>query len=118
MANTNGTKASKADERNTVDMEIDQPGLTGIGTEQTRSVKVRFDDSEMSSHYANVANVGVSKDEVTLLFGTNQTWGAVGDEIVIKLATRMIVTPSVAKNLCETLQRVLQEYEAKVGKIV
>ena len=45
-----------------------------------RSVRVRFDDRQMSSHYANVANVGISKDEVTLLFGTNQTWGAVGGQ--------------------------------------
>ena len=83
-----------------------------------RSVRVRFDDKQMSSHYANVANVGMSKDEVTLLFGTNQTWGAVGDEIVIQLSSRIIMTPSVAKNFVDTLQRVLHEYEDKIGKIV
>jgi hypothetical protein len=83
-----------------------------------RSVKVRFDDRNMASNYANVANVGMSKDEVTLLFGTNQTWGAVGEEIVIQLSSRVIMTPSVAKNFVETLQRVLNEYESKIGKIV
>lgn len=83
-----------------------------------RNVQVRFDDTAMSSNYANVANVGMSKDEVTLLFGVNQTWGAVGDEVVIKLSSRIILTPSVAKNLSDTLQRVLNEYENKVGKIV
>ncbi|MEK7346611.1 MAG: DUF3467 domain-containing protein [Pseudomonadota bacterium] len=82
-----------------------------------RNVRVRFDDRQMTSHYANVANVGMSKDEVTLLFGTNQTWGAVGDEITIQLSSRIIMTPSVAKNFVETLQRVLQEYEGKIGKI-
>jgi hypothetical protein len=82
-----------------------------------RNVRVRFDDRQMTSHYANVANVGISKDEVTLLFGTNQTWGAVGDEIVIQLSSRLIMTPSVAKNMAETLQRVLAEYEAKISKI-
>jgi hypothetical protein len=81
-------------------------------------VRVRFDDTKMESNYANVANVGMSKDEVTLLFGTNQTWGAVGDEIVIALSSRIILTPSVAKNFAATLQRVLQEYEEKIGKIV
>lgn len=85
--------------------------------ESERNVKVRFDDRLMGSHYANVANVGMSKDEVTLLFGTNQTWGAVGDEIVIQLSSRIIMTPSVAKNFVATLQRVLQEYEEKIGKI-
>lgn len=86
--------------------------------EAARNVRVRFDDRQMTSHYANVANVGMSKDEVTLLFGTNQTWGAVGDEIVIQLSSRLIMTPSVAKNFAATLQRVLQEYEEKIGKIV
>ncbi len=86
------------------------------GAEQT--VRVHFDDSNMATHYANVANVGMSKDELTLLFGTNQTWGSVGAEIQIKLSSRIIMTPSVAKNLAETLQRVLAEYEEKVGKIV
>ena len=85
--------------------------------DSARSVRVRFDDRTMSSHYANVANVGMSKDEVTLLFGTNQTWGAVGEEIVIQLSSRVIMTPSVAKNFVETLQRVLNEYEQKIGKI-
>ena len=88
------------------------------GDEAARNVRVRFDDRQMQSNYANVANVGMSKDEVTLLFGTNQTWGAVGDEIVIQLSSRIIMTPSVAKNFAATLQRVLQEYEEKIGKIV
>lgn len=83
-----------------------------------RKVRIRFDDRAMSSYYANVANVGMSKDEVTVLFGTNETWGAVGEEIVIKLSARVIMTPSVARNLAETLQRVLQEYESRVAKIV
>jgi hypothetical protein len=90
----------------------------GADGEPARNVRVRFDDRQMASHYANVANVGMSKDEVTLLFGTNQTWGAVGDEIVIQLSSRIIMTPSVAKNFAATLQRVLQEYEDKIGKIV
>jgi hypothetical protein len=41
----------------------------------------------------------------------------VGDEIVIQLSSRIIMTPSVAKNFVATLQRVLQEYEEKIGKI-
>lgn len=89
----------------------------GEAEEAARNVRVRFDDRQMNSSYANVANVGMSKDEVTLLFGTNQTWGAVGDEIVIQLSSRIIMTPSVAKNFVATLQRVLQEYEEKIGKI-
>lgn len=92
-------------------------GGDALAAPAERNVRVRFDDRQMSSHYANVANVGMSKDEVTLLFGTNQTWGAVGDEIVIQLSSRIIMTPSVAKNFVSTVQRVLEEYEDKIGKI-
>lgn len=106
------TKTTAAPE--TVISATDRPEETG---DAARNVRVRFDDRQMTSHYANVANVGMSKDEVTLLFGTNQTWGAVGDEIVIQLSSRIIMTPSVAKNFAATLQRVLQEYEEKIGKI-
>jgi hypothetical protein len=41
----------------------------------------------------------------------------VGEELVILLSSRVIMTPSVAKNFVGTLQRVLQEYEEKIGKI-
>ena len=36
--------------------------------------KVRWDDSKMTSTYANVCNVSSTREEVTLLFGTNQSW--------------------------------------------
>jgi hypothetical protein len=36
--------------------------------------KVNWDDSNMSTSYANVCNVSSSREEVTLLFGTNQAW--------------------------------------------
>jgi hypothetical protein len=100
----------------TVDEKI-QTSVEENAERATRDVRVRFDDTKMSSNYANVANVGMSKDEVTLLFGTNRTWGAVNDEIVIELSSRIILTPSVAKSFAETLQRVLNEYEKQVGKI-
>ena len=96
--------------------DIVQPSMAPM-QDAERQVRVRFDDRNMASHYANVANVGMSKDEGTVLFGTNQTWGTIGEEIVISLSSRIIMTPSVAKNLTETLQRVLQEYEKKLGKI-
>ncbi|MDD5049800.1 MAG: DUF3467 domain-containing protein, partial [Methanoregulaceae archaeon] len=35
---------------------------------------IKWDDSKMTSSYANVCNVSSTREEVTLLFGTNQTW--------------------------------------------
>lgn len=98
-------------------VQAESPSPAPAPADAERQVRVRFDDRQMASNYANVANVGMSKDEVTILFGTNQTWGAIGDEIVIALSSRIIMTPSVAKNLSETLDRVLKEYESRIGKI-
>ena len=80
-----------------------------------REVRVRFDDSAMSSAYANVANVGISKDEVSFLFGMNRTWGAIHDEVVIELSHRVIMTPSVARSFLQTLQRIMSEYDRQSG---
>ena len=104
------------DKTKEVDQKI-QETVEATAETTTRDVRVRFDDTNMSSNYANVANVGMSKDEVTLLFGTNKTWGAVKEEVVIELSSRIILTPAVAKSFAETLQRVLNEYEKQVGKI-
>lgn len=81
------------------------------GEDATREVRVRFDDSNMTSSYANVANVGISKDEVSFLFGMNRTWGAIKDEVVIELSSRVIMTPSVARSFLQTLQRIMAEYD-------
>lgn len=80
-----------------------------------RDVKVRFDDANMTTAYANVANVGMSQDEVSFLFGVNRTWGAVGDSVTIELSNRIILTPAVARSFSETLQRVLAEYDRQMA---
>jgi hypothetical protein len=36
--------------------------------------KVNWDDSDMRSSYANVCNVSSTREEVVILFGTNQAW--------------------------------------------
>lgn len=86
------------------------------GENAAREVRVRFDDSAMASSYANVANVGISKDEVSFLFGMNRTWGAIKDEVVIELSQRVIMTPSVARSFMQTLQRIMAEYDRQTGE--
>lgn len=83
-------------------------------TDATREIRVRFDDQNMNSTYANVANVGISKDEVSFLFGMNRTWGSIKDEVVIELSSRVIMTPSVARSFLQTLQRIMAEYDRQV----
>jgi hypothetical protein len=79
---------------------------------------IKWDDSQMNSAYANVCNVASTREEVTLFFGTNQTWNAASsNQITISLTDRIILSPFAAKRLHVLLGNVLNEYEAKFGKL-
>lgn len=80
--------------------------------------RVVWDDSAMSSSYANVVNVLATREEMTLLFGTNQTWNAGGGgDLVVKLSDRIVLTPFAAKRLATLLDRRVAEYEEHFGKL-
>jgi len=79
--------------------------------------KVRWDDSKMNSTYANVCNVASTREEVTLLFGTNQTWHNGGKEVTVELSDRIILNPYAAKRLTLLLSAVIKQYEDRFGTI-
>jgi hypothetical protein len=78
---------------------------------------INWDDSSMNTSYANVCNVSSSREEVTLLFGTNQTWHTGTQEFSIKLSDRVIISPFAAKRLLVLLQNVVGQYEARFGQL-
>lgn len=78
---------------------------------------VRWDDSGMTTSYANVCNVSSTREEVTLLFGTNQSWHTGQEEVVIKLSDRLIVSPYAAKRLSLLLQNIVDQYEDRFGAL-
>ncbi len=78
---------------------------------------LRWDDSKMRSAYANVCNVSSTREEVTLLFGTNQAWRAGQKEVSIELTDRIIVSPFAAKRLSVLLNGVVSEYEKRFGAL-
>ncbi len=80
-------------------------------------VRVRWDDSNMSTTYANVCNVSSTREEVTLLFGTNQTWHTGQNEVVVNLSDRIILNPFAAKRLSMLLNNVVTEYEKRFGEL-
>ena len=98
MANNKESKESKVDQASS-------------GT------KVHWDDSKMKSTYANVCNVASTREEVTLLFGTNQTWHSGGKEVTVELSDRIILNPYAAKRLTGLLNAVVEQYEDRFGKI-
>lgn len=87
---------------------------TGAGPD---APKVKFDDSGMNTSYANVCNVLSTREEVTLLFGTNQTWHGENKEVVVKLNDRIILGPYAAKRLMMLLGNVVNEYEKRFGPL-
>ena len=79
---------------------------------------VDWDDSQMASSYANVVNASSTREEVNLLFGTNQTWKSDETrEFKVKLMNRIVLSPFAAKRLWILLGSILKEYEARYGRL-
>ena len=87
------------------------------GTTTVEGTKIRWDDSNMKSAYANVCNVSSTREEVVLLFGVNQAWNRGQKEVTIQLTDRIIVSPFAAKRLSLLLGAVVKEYENRFGAL-
>ncbi len=88
------------------------------GGDRDRVVQtVRWDDSRMTSSYANVCNVSSTREEVTLLFGTNQTWHTGQQDLTVSLTNRIILNPYAAKRLSLLLNNIMSEYESRFGPL-
>lgn len=77
--------------------------------------EIRWNDANMRSTYANVCNVSSTREEVTLLFGTNQTWATSQKELTVELTDRIILNPFAAKRMSQLLNKVVAEYESRFG---
>lgn len=87
-------------------------------TAAAKRKSLKWDDSSMSTSYANVTNVSITREECGLFFGTNLTSGmGVEDEVTIKLSDRIIMTPHAAKRLSLLLEINLRAYEERHGKL-
>ena len=78
---------------------------------------VKWDDSGMSTAYANVCNVTGTREEVALLFGTNQTLYTGQKEVTVKVNNRIVVSPYAAKRLQALLGEVMRQYESRFGAL-
>ncbi len=104
-----GIAAGAAAEPSTVEIPL---------ADQVITTKVTWDDSKMVTTFANVVNVMVTREELTLLFGMNQTWNvAQTKELTVQLSNRIVLTPYAAKRLLTLLSGRMRDYEARVGPI-
>ena len=86
-------------------------------SKEQEKINLRWDQANMRSTYANVCNVNSTREEVTILFGTNQSWNSGQKELVIDLSDRIILNPYVAKRLSTLLNNVVQQYESRFGEL-
>jgi hypothetical protein len=104
MADTNG--------------EAEPPPIEVPLAEQVMNTKVTWDDSKMVTTFANVVNVLVTREELTLLFGMNQTWNASQTkELTVQLSNRIVLTPYAAKRLLTLLTARMRDYEERIGPL-
>ena len=82
-----------------------------------KTPKVKWDDSKMSSTYANVCNVASTREEMLLFFGINQNWDSASNEVTVQLSDRIILSPYAAHRLYTLLGNTLAEYEKRYGPL-
>jgi len=93
----------------TADAVPDAKGAEGM--------RIKWDDANMKSSYANVCNVTSTREEVVMLFGVNQAWNRGQKEVTIQLTDRIIVSPYAAKRLMMLLDGVVKEYEKRFSAL-
>ncbi len=79
---------------------------------------VAWDESRMVENYANVATISATREEFSLLFGTQRGWRPnPSNDVAIELTNRVILNPFLAKRFLNVLQRTVEEYERRHGEI-
>ncbi len=79
--------------------------------------RIQWDQSKMKTTYANVCNVSSTREEVSIMFGTNQSINLGQGEIAIELTDRVILNPYAAKRLAQILAGIVKQYEAAFGPL-
>ena len=76
-----------------------------------------WDSANMRSTYANVINVTGDREEFSLIFGMNQSWGADQYQMKVQLTDRIVLNPFSAKRLAKLLNDLIKDYESRYSTI-
>lgn len=79
--------------------------------------KVKFDTTQLKSTYCNVCNGTSTREEVVLNFGVNSTWDQPRDRLEVSLQHRIVMSPHAAKRVRDMMVRLIEEHEARYGKL-
>ena len=100
-------------------MSTEAPKKPGKGsvTGDPNRLRVKWDDANMRSAYANVCNAVSTREEVVLLFGLNQSWHAGQKDVTVQLTDRIILSPHAAKRLQVLLTQLIKQHEDRFGPL-
>lgn len=84
-------------------------------TVEGRSSKVLWNDSNARDVHANSFSVASTREEISLLFGTEPDRFSENSAMPIKLTNRIILSPFNAKQLAVALEHVLKNHELTYG---
>jgi len=86
------------------------------GTERTAvETKIIWDDSNIRSAYANIADVVGSREEIMLLFRGDPAGYAEPRETRVKLNERIVFGPLAAERLAILVRKCIQVYSRNTG---
>jgi len=95
-----------------------QTGSAGPAGTTVGGNRVKFDTSQLKSSYCNVCNGSSTREEVVLNFGVNSTWDLGGAErLEVALQHRIVMSPHAAKRVRDMLVRLIDEHEARHGRL-
>jgi hypothetical protein len=94
-----------------------QPAGEMSGMTNPNLPKVKWDDANMKSSYANVWNVTSTREEVILFFGMHQAWQSGQREVTVQITDRIVLSPFTAKRMVNLLGNVVKEYEKCFGSL-
>jgi hypothetical protein len=82
-----------------------------------RMPKVAWDESNASTHYANIGSVMGRREEMIMVFGNADTWKQGADQITVKVAARVVMNPFTMKRFHLILKQGIEQYEKRFGEI-
>jgi len=106
----------------------DSPSVETQAQEQTgqQQIRLRIDQSKMTTCYANAFRSGTTAEEIMLDFGLNQVIqarqgdqdpGQPAGEILFQINDRIVLNYYTAKRLAITLGQLIRRYEDQFGEL-
>ncbi len=97
--------------------ETSVPGNEGQGAGARREVKLRIDEQDLHTGYANTIRTSTTPDEVVLDFGINLPVAGKQDELIFKVGQQVILNWRSAKRLGLSLANLIRQHEERFGEI-